>query len=203
MTDLYVANCTRQVQIVCFRHDFNERGQAKAFSAPRQREIKPGQQERIARGEHIDTVTAITEQLGVFGMRPIAEVSRLTDKDYVPVVYNVDRAVPSRLIRDVMDHNNRVRMLQGAQLRKQAAVVSNDLITKTVQEELLKEQMPAEMLPKIEETTVEYDQQNTTEENQTRLGEGVRVRGDAPDAELPPPQQRRGRGSRQRARATG
>ena len=188
MPDLFIANCSRQPQVVCYRIDFDEKGSKNTWKPPTQRDIGPGQQITAARGLHIDALNHIEEQLRVYGMCSVSELGRLPARP-VPVVFNIDKPVPRKMIEDVMAHNEQVKTLEGKTRRQKAAVASNDIVTKTVEQELLRQQAPAELMPDLNESSVEYEQVDTTAEDQVRLEEGIRIRADAPSPE--PPRQKR------------
>jgi len=191
MTSLYVANCTRQKQQVHYRLDFDADRNAN-FRAPTFREIDPGQQIVLERDRPIDTITHIEEQLRVYGMKAVADIPRLENR-VAPLVFNVDKAVPRKLISDVMAHNEGIKLFEGKNRRQKAAVATNEIVDKVVHDQLMRDQAPPDLIPNLEQSTVEFEQVDTTEENQVRLAEGIRTRDDAPNQAPQTAPRRRGR----------
>jgi hypothetical protein len=195
MPDLYIANCTRQKQVVYFRKDFTAQGQPEiAFRPATQREIEPGQQVKVLAGEHISLVDSVVEQLRVYGLTAVADIPRAAS--FVPSIFNVDRMVTKSQILTVMDHNSRVKLIEGKERRQKAAVASNDLVTETVARDLARQGLPAEAIPDTVQTSVEFEQVDQSEAGENRIEEGIRVRTDAPDA---PRQKKSGRNARRKA----
>lgn len=189
MPDLYVANCTQQIQQCYFRRDFTAKGMPEIqYRPPTQREIKPGQQVKILDGEHMNLVTSVTEQLQPYGLIGVADIPRA--RDVVPWIFNVDRAVTKGQIQAVMDHNSRVKLIDGKARRRKAAVASNDLVTDTVAKELARQSLPAEAIPDTIETSVEFEQLEQSEAGESRIEEGIKVLPGAPNA--PPPTNKSG-----------
>lgn len=180
MPDLYVANCSQQNQIVYFRRNFSAKGSpVQTFTPPTQREIAPGHQVKILAGEPMDTVDSVTEQLRPYGLIGVTDIPRA--KDVVPYIFNVDRPVTKTQIMQVMDHNTRVKIMDGKVRRQKAAVASNDLVTNTVANELARQGLPPESMPDTAGTTVEFEQLEQSEAGEKRIEEGIHVRADAPN----------------------
>lgn len=178
MPDLFVANCTKQNQVLAFRTEFRESGAQYTFKAPQTREIRPGQQVKVCAGLPIDEITSICEQLQPYGLIAVADIARI-NRRVVPIIFNVDQPVKRVHIEAVMAHNNGVQIIDGRARREKAAIASNELVTDVVSRELAAKGIP---VPETTDMSVEYEQLDTTEKDQVRLEEGYRM-----DENAPPP----------------
>ncbi len=124
MADLYVANCTTQHRMVCYR--VPERKQLF------QRMVKAGAQEVLLRGVTVDVVEAVVRQLEQYGAVPANEIPRA--KAFVGLSYSLDRAVPVDRMMRANEQNIVILDQWGKELRKVAAVVNNDIADKVARE---------------------------------------------------------------------
>lgn len=175
--DLFIANATRQQQIICYRLDFNQPGQQQNFKAAAQRQIAPGQQVKVE-ADTIDQIQAVCEQLGNYGMRAVNEIPRATD--VVPLIFNVGAPVKKAAIVEVMEHNSRIKIMEGKIRRQRAAVASNETVVKAVASELANQQLPPEAIPETVETAVDFEQLEQSDAGESRIEEGVIVSEAAP-----------------------
>ena len=94
---LYIANPTRQTQVVCYRLDYNKRGEPeelRRFQPARQQDIPPGRQIPLGGDFHKSQIEDIVDQLSAYGLKGVVDVQngRLGQR-VVPYVYNIDQYV--------------------------------------------------------------------------------------------------------------
>ncbi len=175
MTALYIANPTKQTQIVCYRLDYNKRGeeeQMRRFQPAKQQEIPPGRQALLGSKDfHMSQVEDIVQQLEPYGMIAAKEVGRLPHKK-INYVFNVGQPVPSDIMRQVTAHNAGVQIEEGRARRAAAAVASNELVQQTVQSQFLQQGIPAEP---ADSTTVAFEQMEQSEAGEKTIAEGFEV----------------------------
>lgn len=170
MTDLYIANCTAQQQVICFRMDFTPKGEKIDFKPHTQREIRAGQQVCI-RDLHIEQAETIRQQLEPFGLLSVSEISRA--KGVTPLIFNVDKQVKADQIRAVINHNTGVLIIRGKVRRQNAAMSIYDIVNNTVAKQLAEQQMPVPEEPT--DLDVEFEQVEQSEAGERRIEEGLRV----------------------------
>ena len=101
---LYIANPTKQTQVVCYRLDYGNDGALKdtnrQFQPARQQEIPPGRQVQLGSDLHIKQIEDIVDQLKVYGLVGVVDVPRLRAADFdnlragiVPYVFNIDAPI--------------------------------------------------------------------------------------------------------------
>lgn len=192
MSKLYISNCTRQVQEIQFRLDFNQQGQPQMQFRPALRQtIQPGRQVIVANKDlHQSQVDSIVGQLCRYGMIAVADVPRTKSK--TALVYNVDRPVSSEVIRTVMARNAGVLLQEGKERRQKAALATNEIIATAVTNNFAAMGIPKEPTQDVD---VEFEQEEQTEAGESRIEEGFRIRDNAPSTS--PPQ----RNTKQRRRA--
>jgi hypothetical protein len=182
MARLYIANCTRQKQVVCYRLDFTKEGevnQRQNFQPARQQDVDAGRQVQLGSDFHKNQVVDIVEQLSRYGLIGCVDVPRMRADQFVPYVYNIDQPVPAETMRRVRDHNAGVKIRQGQDLRKKAAIAADNTIRQTVEAEFERLGIPA---GPAEETTVTFEQLDQSEAGEKRIEEGMKV---SPTAPLP------------------
>ena len=176
MQKLYIANCTRQHQTICYRLDFDRDG--TRMPNPQQRmpleeRIAPGKQEPLSGGElHENAIAHIIRQLTPFGLLHVKETSR--QDGVCPWVYDLDRPVAPEIIAEVFAYNQGVRSEEGKERRRLAAVAANEFLNDKAGEQ-----------PRALEVSVE--QLDQSEFQESRIEEGYRI-----DPNAGPPVQPKG-----------
>lgn len=188
MSRLYIANVTRQEHIVCYRLDIDKDGQMKdsnrRFQMPKQQAVPAGRQVLIGGDMHIGQVTDIVDQLAAYGMIGVVDVARLDGRVH-PLVYNIDKPVPSSVMEKVRDSNAILLTRQGGDLRKKAAVATNETVQKAVRDTAM--QQGVDITP-TDSTDVTFEQDVQTEMGEKRIEEGFHV---VPAPNAKPPSRRR------------
>lgn len=194
---LYIANVSRQTQCVYYRLDHNRKGEMmdinRRFTAPRSQTILPGQQVKIGNDFHMVQITEIVEQLERYGLIAQLDVNNRLMRRVHPYIYNIDRPVTAEAMKLVKMHNDGILIEQGRKRRQDAAVASNDAVTKAVQAQFTEAGIPGEPVPAKTEVTFEQEEQSDFGEK--RVEEGYRNDPDAVQASG-----RNGRGRRNRGR---
>jgi len=169
---LYVANCTLQDQIVCYRLDFDKNGQldeADRFRSHRQEKIPSGGVVAIGGDLHRAQAISIIDQLSKVGLTKHDEVSR--NKPFVvPYIYREDQPPTREAIRRQRDINNGVYAKQGTARRQAAAVGVSQAV------------LDAASLIAPKQTSVEFEQVAQSDLGEKRIEEGVIVRPDGKGA---------------------
>jgi hypothetical protein len=178
MTKLYIANPTRQRQVVCYRLDFDRAGEPemhRRFQPARQQDVEPGRQVQLGGDMHMTQITDIVEQLARYGLIGVVDVSRMQGK--VTYIYNIDRPVPADVMRRVIAHNESVMVEDGRLRRMRAAVATNEIVQQTVSQQFAErgiEEAPSDR------TTVVFEQEERSEAGEKPIAEGYKVSPDAP-----------------------
>lgn len=189
MAKLYVANPTKQRQVIYYRLDFNKQGEReelRRFQPARQQDVGPGMQVQLGGDLHQTQIVDIVEQLGRYGLIGVVDVPRMHGR--VTYVYNIDRPVPAEILRRVIFHNDAIMIADGRDRRAKAAVATNDIVQNTVANQFAQlgiDQRPADR------TSVTFEQQEQSERGEKPIAEGYRVTPDGKGA--PPPKSTRGR----------
>src|ERR1700680_4580579 len=173
MSRLCIANPTLQHQIICYRLDYSKEGELNAnskYQPARQQDCAPGRQVLIGGDFHPMQIKEIVEQLTTFGLIKIEDVTRL---GRMPVTYiaSVDKAVPAAVIQMVRDHNSQLRVEEGHERRKKAAVASEQIVQNTVANQLADFGIEAQP----ERTTVAFEQLDQSEAGEKRIEEGYKI----------------------------
>jgi hypothetical protein len=179
MPALHIANCTKQNRTIHFRTDFRQvlaSGMKTAFSPASRRDIKPGQQVKIE-ADSVDGCQAIIEQLQVYGMIGVEEISRT--RHFVPLICNTGKAITAHQIRQVLGFNSGIRQTEGRDRRQKAAIAVNEAVLKAVAANLTEQQIP---VPDNTQMEVEFETASPLEEGDTRVEEGFKL-----DEQAPPP----------------
>jgi hypothetical protein len=175
---MYIANPSRQV------HDFQYWVVGEKQSAPRSQSIRPGGQTRLSGDLSTPQIERIAAHHARYGMISVDEVGRAKGK--VPLIYAVDRQIPVAIIQRQMALNQGHLVLQGKEIRQQAAVAEAVRM-----EEQLEEQGLPDALRALDITIQE---ENPGADSVDPLGEGILVtRNTEPDG-------KGGNGLRQRGR---
>lgn len=169
MPFLYLANCTKQREIVYYRLDIKNNGaenDLRRFQPARSTPIiSPGRQVAIEnRDLHPDQITSIVEQLTAYGMVEQLEIGRLP-RAVVPYVFNVGAPVQAETIRVVDAHNTGVLRGEGHQRREAAAIAAQGAL----QSEASTINIPNATF----EATIE--QEDAPENDEKRVEEGYRI----------------------------
>lgn len=187
---LYVANTTKQNQIVCYRLDFDRDGNQKdtnrRFEPARQQEIPPGRQVQLGSDFHPNQVHDIVEQLSTYGLIGVVDVPRLRKADLdnlrqgvVPYVFNLDQPVPQDAMRKVIAHNSAILVDDGRDRRAKAAVASSQIVQDAVQSEFANRGIDDKPSDRFS-LAVEQDEQS--EAGERKIEEGYRVSSTEPQS---------------------
>ena len=182
---LYVANTTKQNQELFYRLDFTQQGQPEIKFRPANKVvIPPGKQMPVGGHKrlHVMQIESIVQQLAKHGLIGVIDVQQFYAK--ARYVFNVDKPVPAAIIDRLMNQNDGILIVEGAHRRKQAAVVVNDQVTKMVQAEFEQRGIPKAAEQDVD---VEFEQLEQSEMGESRIEEGIKVRGDAPGGPPPAP----------------
>jgi hypothetical protein len=126
---LYIANCTRQNQIIFYRLDFNADGMPRSQDGvqPKHQAIQPGKQAPIGGDlSHISQADSIVAQLRPFGCAAVSEINRLNK--FTPYIFDVDKPVSADAIRKVFNHNQGILSRNGAEIREMSAIAASEAI---------------------------------------------------------------------------
>lgn len=169
MPMLYLANCTKQREIVYYRLDIKNNGvenDLRRFQPARSTPIiAPGRQVAIENRElHPDQIMSIVEQLSAYGLVEQSEIGRLP-RAIVPYVFNVGAPVQAETIRVVDAHNTGVLRNDGQQRREAAAIAAQGAL----QSEASTINIPSATF----EATIE--QEDAPENDEKRVEEGYRI----------------------------
>ncbi len=169
MPHLYVANATRQRQVVFYRLDVTANGAVndlRRFQPARQTPpIAPGRQIAIEnRDFHEAQIDAIIEQLKPYGAIEQGDIGRLP-RAAVPYIINVGSPVQAEAIRIVDAHNTGILRNDGQQRREAAAIAAQSA---------LNAEASTINIPNAPfEATIE--QEDAPENDEKRVEEGYRI----------------------------
>lgn len=195
---LYIANPTRQEQVICYRADFANDGQRleadrTRFQPARQQSIPPGRQIQLGGDMHLNQINDIIEQLKPFGLIGEVDVPRM-GRRVVPYVFQIDRYVSPEALRRVIDHNSGVLVEDGRQRRQKAAVATSDIVQNTIENQFNQAGVEA---PPPNPVELGIEQLEQSELGEKTIAEGFRVNPtDDPKVAAPA----KGRGSKGRGR---
>ena len=207
MSRLYLANCTRQNHVVCYRLDYDNGGNLKdinrRFEPAKQQDIPAGRQVQIGSDFHIRQIEDIVDQLSTYGLIGVVDVGRHKANDLknlrsgvVPYIFNIDKVVPADAIRTVMAYNANILIDDGRLRRQRAAVASNEMVQTAVAHQFLDKGIDATPSKTLD---VSFEQEEQTEAGEKTISEGYKVSPDAPRS--PPPAPVRNKGGRPRKAA--
>jgi len=173
---LYIANPTVQKQTVCYRVDFDKDGNFKdprdrQFQPARQQTIEPGLQSQLGGDMNKAQIDDIIEQLKPYGLIHAKDVSHAPTSK-VPYIYSIDAYVPADVMRRIQFHNSAVMEEAGRQRRAAAAIGSNDVVQRAVQNKFIEMGIPAQP---ADSTTVTFEQLDQSEAGEKRIEEGFEV----------------------------
>lgn len=175
MSRLFIANVTRQTHIVCYRLDFDSDGNKKdtnrRFEPAKQQEVPAGRQVQIGGDFHPHQITDIVDQLSRYGLVGCVNVPRLDNRVH-PLIFNIDKAVPAKLMEQVRDHNEVVQTREGQLRRKKAAVATNDIVQQEVKKSFTEHGIDA---APADTTEVTFEQEEQSEAGEKRIEEGFRI----------------------------
>lgn len=172
---LYIGNATKQ------HHDFVY-WVPGARSARTQR-VEIGRQVEISGSLDQAAIDSIIQQHAPYGLVAASEASHV--RDFVGLIYSVDKTIASATIHQLMTHNAEVLVARGKEIRKEAAVAGNEQIEASLQDTGRPETLRA-----MEASVVEENHDDRSPD--PAVAEGFRViKGGAPEA--PPRSRRRSR----------
>lgn len=204
MPHLYIANTTRQRQIIYYRLDFNFEGNPNAQngkacpSVP----IEPGKQMMIT-GDHLHMkqIESIVSQLSRYGLQGESDIRAAKGKQrfVIPFVFNVGAVVSKKVIEDVLARNEALVGNQGQERRRLAAINVNHKVQTTVAESLLQNGINPELGALTRPIEVEMEQMEQTEAGEKTIAEGYRITDEADRTKPPTDGGRHGRRGRKAA----
>jgi hypothetical protein len=114
---LYVANCTHQIQTLNYRlNDTKGRG----FIT---QSLDIGRQIQIAGELDEEQIKRVLKNLYTYGLHSIEDLKGT--KHYVPLLYCIDKPVPSGLMGEVIEYNRGLLREFGTKLRREAAIATS------------------------------------------------------------------------------
>jgi hypothetical protein len=119
---LFIANCTKQTQVVMYR--------VPEHPTPRQQHIGIGQQIQIAGDLNQPQIDSIIAQLSRYGLVRADEVDGR--KPFVGLTYSVEKPVKVDRQVNAIEHNDEVLTERGHEIRKNAAVAINNGLEENV-----------------------------------------------------------------------
>lgn len=125
MTDLYIANTSKQHHDFCFR-----RSESSGF--PTVIKIPAGTQALVVKGGDVDVVDDVINQHRPYGLVSAEEASK--QKRFVGLCYRVDKPVHFKDMKVVFDKNDKVLKQQGEENVKTVAAAVNATIDTNLQE---------------------------------------------------------------------
>ena len=121
---LYIANCTKQVQVFSYR--IIEKNGVRTQTIPM------GGQIALADDLTSNEVDDIIEQHAKYGLIDAAMVDRT--KEFIGLCYSIDKIVPMTRLRSSLEHNDGVLVERGKQLQTEAALAVNQQIEHSLEE---------------------------------------------------------------------
>ena len=167
---LYIANATKQ------RVDFMYR--VPEQPGVRNQPIDIGSQILISGSDMLNAkqVDSIIEQHTKYGLVNVDEVDRT--KAFAGLFYSVDQPISGVKIMRAVQHNTAVLQERGKQIRKEAAITSNQLLENSMTEQEIPGNLKAVELSVVEEN---HDERDET----PALAEGIRVTRNEPESTQP------------------
>lgn len=192
MSKLYIANVTKQIQVVCYRLDYGKNGElldeVRRFRPANQQDIPPGRQVQIGSDFHMNQITDIVDQLGRYGLISVEDVKNgRFGRKVAPYVFNIDMPVPADVLRRVKSQNDVLQIEDGKLRRQRAAVATSDLVQNTVAHQFAEAGIDADP---SERQSIAFEQEEQTEAGEKTIAEGYRVDKNAPQAPSPRPPKR-------------
>lgn len=174
MARIYIANPTNQVKQINYRLDYtvDEHGNrtSQRLLPYKSETIPAGRQLPVGGDLHISQIEEIVKQLSQYGLVAMLEMKTAKARGKVNLIFNLDRPVPSAIMRDAQDHNIGVMNDEGSERRRLAAIAGNDALSGVVSGQ----GVPDVKDPKKYE--VEYEQVGEDENYpDANLAEGLRV----------------------------
>lgn len=185
---LHIANCTRQRQTIAFRLDINRNGELDPRmqnAAAKQQTIETSPvrlMQAVVGGDlHPNQIEDIIRQLTPYGLVGVVDVPNNL-VGFTPLVFNIDAPVPERVMRAVYDYNQGIRIMEGGDRRRRAAIGANQALEGQLQPDMAR---PPEF-------DVEFEQEEVSENDEKSISEGFHVKRDG----AAPPTPGQGRGKR-------
>lgn len=175
MGRMYIANVSRQKQIVTYRMDIDNTG---AFSerlrqnALRYETIERGRQIAVSGDLHAEQIKTIVDQLSVYGLVAASDVpNRL--RGCVDLIFNLDAPVSKKVMEAVHDHNMGVKVGEGALRREHAAVAAHEVLAQRTGET-------------PQSFDVEFEQEEVSEMDEKSIAAGFHVVAKPNENQTPP-----------------
>jgi hypothetical protein len=144
---LYLANCTRQRQTIFYRLDFNNDQSTQAkVQALKQVVVEPGKQAIVGGDLPLQSIQTIMDQLKPTGGVGVEELNRLPNTT-VAYLLSVDKQITARQILQVHNHNTMVLTDVGNKRKRDAALVTNQMVEKAIESQTRNFELEIEQLP--------------------------------------------------------
>jgi hypothetical protein len=164
MGSLYIANVSRQRQVICYRLDINKNGEVDDRMRNRaalQQTIESGKQAVVGGDLHPNQMAQIIEQLSDYGMVGKVDVPNNL-RGAVSLVFNMDAPVPRNTMMAAVQHNSGVKIDEGAQRRARAAIAAHEALQSKIDD-----------TPKTFD--VEFEQEEVSELDEKSIAQGFHV----------------------------
>ena len=161
---LYIANVSRQRQIVNYRLDVDRKGiyqERMRLQAPRQEILAPGKQSIVGGDLGPEQIAQIIEQLEVYGLVGQVDVPNNLH-GVAELVFNIDVPVSKHTLEVVHAHNMGMKIEEGTLRRHRAAIAANQALVRESGE-----------IPPVFD--VEFEQEEVSEMGEKSITEGFHV----------------------------
>ncbi len=177
---LYIANHTKQEQVICYRLDFYNDGtrieaDRSRFQPAKQEKVPAGRQVQIGGDFHQNQIQDIIDQLkpyGLIGEVNVDEIISSHERKVVPYIFNIDRNVSLRALKNIMDYNAAILINDGQQRRAKAAVASSELVQNAVANQFAEAGIDQAPSDKVE---FGFEQLEQREAGEKTIAEGYRI----------------------------
>jgi hypothetical protein len=164
MGSLYIANVSRQRQVIFYRLETNRKGEVDdrlRLRAATQQVIESGKQAPVGGDLHPNQMSEIIEQLTTYGMVGVVDVPNQL-QGVVPLIFNIDAPVPRHIMMKVVQHNSGAKVEEGALRRERAAIATNEALKNNV-----------DNVPQAFD--VEFEQEEVSEMDEKSIAQGFHV----------------------------
>ena len=127
-------------------------------------------------------IDMVVQQHYKYGLRSLDEASRA--REFVGLTYSIDKPIPGVKIENVLRHNQDKLVEWGKEIRKEAAIASNQLVSANMEE----------AGQRVDQYQIEIVEQNHDERDPTpALSEGIKVSSMPREAPVAPRARTRGK----------
>lgn len=130
MTRLFIANCSRQKQIIYYRLDVNSDGaknDLRRFQPAKQTPAIPAGRQHPFGDLHMDQIKDIIAQLTPYGLTEQKDINVLPPR-VIPYIYSLETPVQAEAIRVVDAHNTGILRFDGQRRREAAAIAAQSAL---------------------------------------------------------------------------